>query len=221
MNVGGGIIGGAIFGVVGAVVWGAIAYFTGYEIGWIAWGVGGLVGLGCAWGNKGGGNLLGCIAVVITVLSILAGKYAAVEFSIRNEIGSENEVVQNILAELHKEEVVISYLANEIVEERQARGEKIKWPAGVNPEEASEQSDYPRAIWSKAAGRWERMSPEEKEAYRDQIAENVRANVQAILSAVSSAGFFASFSVMDLLFFGLAIATAWKFTAGGYEYADE
>ena len=46
MNMGRGIIGGALGGLIGAVIWAGISYFTGYEIGWIAWGVGGMVGLG-------------------------------------------------------------------------------------------------------------------------------------------------------------------------------
>jgi hypothetical protein len=203
------------------VIWAGISYFTGYEIGWIAWGVGGLVGLGCAKGGKGSSNLLGTIAIVITLLSILAGKYAAVEFGIRKEFGSEEEILQSALTELQKDEVVVSYLADEIIEERQAQGDTIQWPSGVNPEEASQQSDYPPTIWSKAASKWEGMSPEEQEEYRDQLAEQIRANVQAFFSDISATGFLSSFGFIDLLFFGLAVATAFKIAARGSTYDAE
>jgi hypothetical protein len=215
MRIGGAIVGGALAGFLGAMIWAGISYFTGFEIGWIAWGIGGMVGLGCVWGGKGSSNLLGLTAVVITLLSILAGKYAAVELSIRNEIGSEEEVLQNALAALQDDEVVVSYLADEIIEEQEARGETIKWPSGVNPEETSHQQDYPPAIWSKAASRWKEMPPEEQEEYREQLADQVRANVQAFMGNISSYGFLYSFGLMDLLFFGLAVTTAFKIAARG------
>jgi hypothetical protein len=210
MNMGRGIIGGVLGGFVGAVIWAGISCFTGYEIGWIAWGVGGLVGLGCAWGSQGSGRALGVAAVVITLLSIVAGKYAAVEFGIRKEIGSQDEVLQSALADLQKDEMVISFLADEAAAQRQAQGETIQWPDGVNPEEARLQSDYPPAIWAEAASKWEGMSTQEHEQYRDQLEEHVRTSIQAFFSNISSYGFLHSFGVMDLLFFGLAVATAFR-----------
>ena len=221
MRIGGAIVGGALAGFVGAMIWAGISYFTGFEIGWIAWGVGGMVGLGCVWGSKGSGNLLGLTAVVITLLSILAGKYAAVEFSIRNEIGTEEEVLHNALAGLQDDEVVVSYLADEIIAEQEARGDTITWPTGVNPEEAIRQQDYPPDIWSKAASKWKEMSPEDQENYREQLADQIRANVQAFMGDVSSYGFLHSFGFMDLLFFGLAVTTAFKIAAGGSAHDTE
>ena len=210
MNMGRGIIGGILGGFVGAAIWAGISCFTGYEIGWIAWGVGGLVGLGCVWGSQGSGRTLGIVAVVITLLSIVAGKYTAVELSIRKDIGSQEEILQSALADLQKDEMVISYLADEVVAQRQAQGETIQWPAGVNPEEVSQQSDYPPAIWSEAASKWKGMSTQEHEQYRDQLEGQVRTNIQAFFSNISTYGFRSSFGVMDLLFFGFAVATAFK-----------
>lgn len=215
MNIGRGIIGGVLGGLIGAVIWAAISYFTGYEIGWIAWGLGGLVGLGCVLAAKSTGKLLGAAAVVITLLSILAGKYAAVHFGIRSEIGSEQEVLQNALAEIQLDEVVVSYLADEIIQQRQANGENIQWPSGVNPQEASQKSDYPPDVWSQASSRWEGFSPQEKEQYRDQLAERIQTNVRAFFSEVSTSGFLSSFGPLDVLFFGLAVATAFKIAARG------
>jgi len=215
MNIGRGIIGGALGGLVGALIWAGVSYFAGYEIGWIAWGVGGLVGLGCVWAGKGSGNLLGTAAVVIAVLSIIAGKYVTVEFSIRNEIGSEQGVLQSALANIQDDEVTISYLADEVIQEREAQGGNIQWPSGVNPDEATRQSDYPPAIWSGALSRWQVMSPGEREEYRDQLAQQIRVGVQAYFSDVSSVGFMNSFGAMDLLFFGLAVATAFKIASRG------
>jgi hypothetical protein len=40
------LVGGLVAGAIGAGIWAVIAYFTGFELGWIAWGVGLLVGVG-------------------------------------------------------------------------------------------------------------------------------------------------------------------------------
>ena len=218
MNIGRGILGGALGGLVGALIWAGVSSFAGFEIGWIAWGVGGLVGLGCVWGSKGQGNVLGSVAVVITIISILAGKYFAVEFCIRDEIGSEQGVLQSALAGIQDDEVAISYLADEIIQERLANGDDVQWPAGVNPEEATRQSDYPPVIWSRALSKWEGMSPQEREQYRDQLTEQIRVGVQTYFSDASAFGFLNSFGPMDMLFFGLAVATAFKIAARGSAY---
>jgi hypothetical protein len=70
------MIGGGLAAVAGGLIWGLIAVTTGYEIGWIAWGVGVLAGAGVvmfAGGRKG--LPLQLIAVTSAVLGILIGKY--------------------------------------------------------------------------------------------------------------------------------------------------
>jgi hypothetical protein len=68
-----GIFAGIIAGIAGALVWAIVAYFTGFEIGWLAWGVGALVGAAVAWGSEGT-QTTGVVAVIITVIAIIAGK---------------------------------------------------------------------------------------------------------------------------------------------------
>jgi hypothetical protein len=70
------MIGGGLAAVAGGLIWGLIAVTTGYEIGWIAWGVGVLAGTGVvmfAGGRKG--LPLQLIAVASAVLGVLIGKY--------------------------------------------------------------------------------------------------------------------------------------------------
>ena len=59
--------------LVGAVGWALLLKEAGYEIGWIAWGIGALVGW-VAVKVGGRGRMLAVGAAVLTVLSILAGK---------------------------------------------------------------------------------------------------------------------------------------------------
>ena len=75
-SVGPGLVGGIIAALVGGGVWAGIAIVTDYEIGIIAWAIGGLCGFGvvtAAGGRKG--MPLQVIAVVTGVLGIVAGKY--------------------------------------------------------------------------------------------------------------------------------------------------
>lgn len=79
-----GIVGSVIGGVIGGAIWGAIAYFTGYEVAWIAIGVGVLCGAGMMAGidSEDAGMMSGIIAVVIALASIAGGKFAAIHFTI-------------------------------------------------------------------------------------------------------------------------------------------
>jgi hypothetical protein len=70
------VVAAVVGGVVGALIWAAISYFTHREIGYVAWAVGGLVGLASLFAG-GAGATNGVICAVIALLSILGGKYVA------------------------------------------------------------------------------------------------------------------------------------------------
>ncbi len=71
-----------VAGGVGSVVWALVALYANLEIGYLAWGIGGLVGF-AAVKFGGRGVVMGGIAAVISVLSIFGGKFAAIEGEIR------------------------------------------------------------------------------------------------------------------------------------------
>ncbi|HRQ72738.1 MAG TPA: hypothetical protein PLU35_06895, partial [Phycisphaerales bacterium] len=52
MNIINGLVGAIIGALVGAGIWGLVSYQSGYEVGWIAWGVGALTGLGMLLGAR-------------------------------------------------------------------------------------------------------------------------------------------------------------------------
>lgn len=201
-----GLAAGVAAGVGGAVVWALIAYFTGYEIGWLAWGIGAAVGAAVAWGSRNS-PAMGVAAVVISVLAILAGKYITVEIILAKEKQTANQgVAQQIL----NDEYVISWLADEIISVYQEQGIAVNWPEGVNPEEVSSRADYPADVWQAAAAKWNSMSAEEKEAFRQNVRQQAEANIAMYASGLRKEGFLGSFGVIDIIFFGLAIVTAYK-----------
>lgn len=67
---------GVVAAIVGGIVWGLIVKWTQYELGFVAWGIGFLVGTAVVYGAR---NLRGIpfqlIAVVFALLGIAIGKY--------------------------------------------------------------------------------------------------------------------------------------------------
>lgn len=83
------IIGGLVGGVLGTLAWGGIIYASESEIAWVAWGIGATVGFGVAVAaGDNGGELSGIIAVVISLLSIFAGKVFGVWLLFGSNIAS-------------------------------------------------------------------------------------------------------------------------------------
>ncbi len=151
MNLIAAIVGGVVGGLVGAAVWGAVTYYSGWEIGWIAWGIGGLVGLGVHLGGRGhGGARLGAIAVVLALAAVLLGKYATVRIELSAFLTS-GVVPQSIIADI-------------IVAEREEAGRPVRMPRPDLAESLGEM--YPPDIWSEAVQRWLAMDPQTREAAR-------------------------------------------------------
>ena len=65
-----GIVLSSVAAIFGIVVWLTIAFVTGVEIGWIAWGLGGLVGLGMRLGYRDETQVSGFVAAGIAFLSV-------------------------------------------------------------------------------------------------------------------------------------------------------
>jgi hypothetical protein len=68
-----GLVGGTIAMLVGAIVWGVITYFTEYQIGWIAIGVGFLVGAAIRFFGKGKTMIFGISGAVLALIGCLLG----------------------------------------------------------------------------------------------------------------------------------------------------
>ncbi len=220
------IAGGVIAGILGAAVWAGIAYGTGYEIGWIAWGVGFLVGFGVLIGGKigvnpehvtGGGIAAGALAVVLTVAAILAGKMLSIELYLRKDMAV---YVDESIAELDTGDLLVSYVADEIVEQREADGQEIAWPENTDPEDDQYQSDYPADIWQASQTRWDNMSSDEQTAYRDQIEQTIRVKYEIFYASIRSNAFKDSFGFMDILFFGLAVFSAFKLASAEVDHVE-
>jgi hypothetical protein len=201
-----GILAGIIAGIAGAVAWAMLAYFTGYEIGWLAWGIGVLVGAAVAWGSEGTPTT-GAIAVVITIIALVAGKYITVEVVLAKEM---DEVSRNLDEQLQDDEFIISYLAGDIVAEYEQSGQSVDLPEFIDPESVPPEELYPSDIWNEAQEKWSSMTAEEQEEYRALVEEQINDRIRLIVNEAKKEGFIGSFGLFDVIFFLLAVVTAYK-----------
>ena len=68
-----GLIGGVIAMLASAVVWGAVTYFTQYQIGWMAIGVGFLVGVAIRFFGRGKTMIFGVSGAVLALIGCVLG----------------------------------------------------------------------------------------------------------------------------------------------------
>lgn len=147
----GAILGGSIGGLIGAVIWAVVTHYSGWEIGWIAWGIGGLVGVGVHLGTSGSGGIRhGGTAAIIALTAVLGGKWAAVRIEIS--------------AFMADNEAPLSVIADNIVSEREEAGAPVAMPLGEYAETYREL--YPPDVWNEAVRRWEAIDPEQQDAMR-------------------------------------------------------
>jgi hypothetical protein len=79
---------GLVAAIVGAVIWGLIVRWTDYEVGFVAWGIGFIVGTAVVLGAQGArGVPLQVIAVLLAAVGVVLGKYLAFVWIGQDELG--------------------------------------------------------------------------------------------------------------------------------------
>jgi len=68
-----GLVGGGIAMLVSAAIWGAVTYFTEYQIGWMAIGVGFLVGIAVKFFGKGKTPIYGIMSAAFALVGCALG----------------------------------------------------------------------------------------------------------------------------------------------------
>lgn len=171
------IIGACVAGLLGAAIWGGIAYAFNVELGWIAVIVGLMCGFGAGFGARGEtGPAVGVLAAVVAIGSIGLGKYMAVTWAV-DDIFAMDEFSQISLGEVD-ETLILTRVADDITRDFLDAGRPIDWP---NPEifieSATFPDDYPEDIVDETFEFWDGMSLGDKFEYRTAIAAswNMRA----------------------------------------------
>ncbi|HBO45144.1 MAG TPA: hypothetical protein DD670_14695 [Planctomycetaceae bacterium] len=212
MSIGRWLIGGIVGGAIGVAIWVAVGYFTGYEVGFIAWGVGFIVGLGVRAGaQQDEGIPPGVTAVALAVVAILLAKYAVIHLHV-------SDALADVPAVSLTDEDMIAAHAAAIVEKTKEAGNAVDWPTDNLPDNAPAEKYFPPEIWAKGKAEWESLSDEVKAAEKASQKERTEAIIGQVTTQLranaSMEGFKASFTPIDLLWFGLAALTAFKLGSG-------
>jgi hypothetical protein len=209
-----GIAAGILGAVLGALGWAIVAHYANVEIGWLAWGIGFLVGWLSMVGSGGRGCAsLGVAAAVISLASIGAGKYVGVWLDVREAMSAYAEAAEHMVTE----EYLISIESDAVVQEMESAGKTVKWPDGVDPADASSESDYPPAVWKEGRERWLALSDAERDEKTAQKRALMQSFAQTNESTLRNQAFQSSFSAFDILWVVLAVCTAYKLGSGADE----
>lgn len=202
------IITGLLAAAVGAGIWAALAYFVHFELGWLAWGIGVMVGVAvAATAQERAGVMTGVGAAAIALAGIIGGKYIAIRVEVADYVSESG------WAEV-TDEVVISYIADEIAKARIDAGESIEWPTEFGLGEAIEEADYPTDIWTEASGRWELADDAWRTQYREYVEYTYKRSLSQNSADASEQVLLESIDIIDLVFFLLAVVSAWKIGSG-------
>jgi hypothetical protein len=195
------IITGAVAAVVGGAVWAAIVAFANLEVGWVAWGIGLLVGIAMAAVTQTRGRGMAMLAAGLAAVGLVAGKSMIVMFAtepaLADEIEADGEwLMQAAAFELQASEAL---------------------PADVQQQydALAEDDTLPDALWEDMLKAGESYLASVDTQERDRIAADY---ASYLLSGIDfGTRFSLQLSLWDLLWFGLAITTAWKIMAGKAE----
>lgn len=207
MRVGQQILGGVIGGAMGSGAWVAIVHFTGYEVGFVAWGVGLLVGLGAMSLSGGRSTAAGAVAAgLIALTAVLAGKagmaYLQVD-EVRTQLGLDGRVGK---------EMAITAIAEDVQKEFAAQGMAMneQWPRGVLKEN-DPRTFYAPQVWAEAERRWGAFSASDQMAIRSRLESHVSDEPGQLFLAA----FLGSFSLYDMIWLVLASMSAYKIASSG------
>lgn len=209
----GAFIGALIGGAVGAAIWAVVGFYTGAEIGWIAWGVGVLAGAGAMVGANlvGGGASTGSgiVAAVVAIAAVAAGKLAVIELIYQDDRDLA-------VASQFSNEILMCYVADQVVEHWEDEGYDIDWPELPEGQYFRwREADYPPDLWAATLEYWDDQTPEHQQAvrkaYREQHETNV-AIVEAEYASMSGENFLSGYDAIWIL---LAVGSAFGLGQGG------
>lgn len=196
---------GLVAAIVGGLVWAGIVLFANYEIGWVAWGIGVLVGLAMARTTRARSRSLALAAGALALVGLIAGKGFVV-------VGSTGSVADELLS-------TPEYMAGAMAWDMYSAGElEVETMEAIRAtQEAGDTlSD---AVWeemlAQADARLAIMTPVDRQAFADGVAAGM-VNQMGLMGGIRS-----QLSGFDLLWLFLAVGTAFQMMNGKQEEAVE
>lgn len=188
------LIAGLVAALIGGGIWAALVLVTNFEIGWVAWGIGGLVGVAMARTTANRTKQLAVAAAGFAVLGLLAGKV----FIFLGSSGMIADAIEADAASLQGAVAWQMYDARELDDATLAEVDAAH-QAGDTLSNATW-----AAMTSQAQSRLDAMSEDERH-------ELALSAAQGVMGAIGlKAGVTAQLSFFDLLWVFLAVGTAFR-----------
>lgn len=192
---------GLIAAIIGGLIWAAIVLYAHLEIGWAAWGVGLLAGGAMAFVTTNRSPGLGAAAAALAVIGLLAGKLAIT-------LGSVGPLSEELLRDPANLRGAVAWQMYEAGELEPATQDSVR----ATLEAGDTLSD---AVWEDMLRQAEVKVAVLPEQERQQVAEGVARAYIRQMGLVN--GVLVQLGPWDLLWFGLALATAYRLMAGRKE----
>jgi phosphate/sulfate permease len=202
------LLAASIAGLVGAAIWAGISYATNYEIGYIAWAIGGMVGVAVRYvaGENEEGAGPGVTAAIVAILAVLGGKFVATSLLV-SSLSAEMEFT------VTDEHMILGY-AGDIVRERLQSGQQVVFPNGKTWDDVESLAEVPADIRQQATAMWQALPSGQQKKEKDERQAAVQAMLSGVQSQIRNNAFSGSFSIFDGLWFFLAAGTAYRLGAG-------
>jgi hypothetical protein len=154
-------------------------------------------------GSTGRSNVVaGLVSALIAAVSIAGGRVGAMVCSGQGDLlASEGGLVET--------EFAISFVADGIIAEREARGETIEWPAESVPDFAAREADYPADAWGEAVERWLSLSKEERCRINNELPGSRTTRLDSLRCLFADGG-LTDLKLLDAAFALLALGAAFK-----------
>jgi hypothetical protein len=193
------VIAGAVAALVGGGIWALVVMATKYELGWIAWGVGALVGVVMSRATPARGQTIALLGAGIAAVGLLSGKALIATFTV-----SERSVTREIVTD---SSLVLQAASWHLDTE-------VGWP-----DEIQRQLDAMGADDTLSDALWEEMrtaSARHAGSWTStDTAAVASAYARAVLGDVGALDRLRmQFGGWDLLWFGLAVVTAFRMLRG-------
>lgn len=193
------IVGGALAALVGAGIWTAVVMISGgWEVGWVAWGVGALVGAVMSKMTPVRSVQIAAVASVLAAGGLAIGKIATFRIAVPN-------IARDML--LENDVMLAQAFALDMREGERYSAEVSVQLASLNTGDTLSDATAARMM-EEAQARMERAPQAERERVAKMFANRILAETGL------STQFGATLSMFDILWFFLAIATAFKLMRG-------
>lgn len=188
---------------------------VGFEIGWLAWGIGAACGFGAAF-LGGGGQRAGVIAAIIAVVAIGAGKFMGCAVSLANYDATDDEFAKaefrkNYTPEIHAESAQASIAWANRSNYQNPDPFILEWGHDLDNNRlvSSEEREMFTSVWQPLYNKWGQTPPPFNEAQSDYVNQASSVFSQTIQEDVTVMDVvIENMGLLDIVFIALGVATA-------------